>query len=216
MGITAGIVMHRSGRYLELIYIGVITLVVGNGLFILFNVHSNLATIIPFELIAGIGGGSLFATPLIALQAMVRQDEVATATGTLGFVRNLATSLGVVIGGVIFQNGMDNRSSALSAAGVSTDLVKLFSGPEAEANVVRVRSIQNSGQKLLVKEAYAWSLSHLWIFYCCTAACGLISSVFIMKTKLSDIHVETKTGLKKNEERSSGGEDVEIPRIAGG
>ncbi|KAI9674934.1 MAG: hypothetical protein M1822_008996 [Bathelium mastoideum] len=210
MGITAGIFIHQTGRYLELIYIGLITLTIGNGLFILFNAHSSLSLIIPFEIIAGIGGGLLFEPPLIALQAMVRQDEVATATGTLGFVRNLATSLGVLIGGVIFQNGMGGRSATLAAAGLPPNVIDLFSSRQAEADVEQVSTIKDAGQRLVVKEAYAWSLQHLWIFYCCTAACGLLCSVFIAKAKLSDVHVETRTGLKEKGNNHAEGESIEM------
>lgn len=178
----------------------------------MFDAHSSLARIIGFEMVAGMGGGLLFEPPLIALQAMVRQDEVATATGTLGFVRNIACSLGVIIGGVIFQNGMDSRSNSLQAAGLPPNLVHAFSGRDAEASVVLVGSIQDNAQKMLIKESFASSLTSVWIFYSCTAACGLVSSVFIVRAVLSTEHVETKTGLNKEEqgEQTRGTADTSI------
>ncbi|KAF2099034.1 putative MFS transporter [Rhizodiscina lignyota] len=208
MGITAGVIIHQTGRYLELIYVGLFLLTLGGGLYILFDAHASLAKIIIIEIVAGIGGGLLFEPPLIALQAMVRQDEVATATGTLGFIRNLACSLGVVIGGVIFQNGMETRSDSLRAAGLPPDLLNAFSGHDAEANVLLVGSIQNGTQKMAVKEAYAGSLKNVWIFYTCTAACALLCSVFIARAVLSTEHVETKTGLKEKEMEDNGAQEM--------
>jgi len=111
---------------------------------------------------------------------------------------------------VIFQNGMNNRSSALAAAGLPRNLIKLFAGRNAEANVVLVGTIRDERQSLLVKEAYAWSLRNAWIFYCCIAGCALLSSVFMVRSTLSDVHVETRTGLRKREDRSMEGEAIEM------
>ena len=199
MGIMGGLMIHRTGRYLEVIYTGVTLLTIGQGLLILLDAHTSIAKIVVFEIVAGAGMGLLFAPPLIALQAMVRQDEVATATGTLGFVRNIATSLGIVIGGVIFQNGMNGHYNSLAAAGLPPNLVRAFSGHDAEANVFLVSTVRDAAQKLAVKESYAESLKFVWVFNTCTAACALISSVFIAKTHLSTEHSETTTGLKKKE-----------------
>ena len=148
---------------------------------------------------AGIGAGLLFEPPLIALQALVSQDDTATATATLGFVRNLATSFSIVIGGVIFQNGMRLRIPELRAANLSANVIQELSGGDAAAHVMIVGTISDPAQKLAVKQAFAWSLRNMWILYTCTSACGVIASVFIAKQVLSKVHVETKTGIKKEE-----------------
>jgi MFS family permease len=200
MGIATGLIIHQTGRYLELIYAGLTLLTIGEGVLTLLDAHSSFAKILGFEILLGLGVGMLFEPPLIALQANVRQDEVATATGTMGFVRNLATSLGVVVGGVIFQNGMDKHSKSLATAGLPPNLISAFSGRDAEANVVLVGTVQDAAQRLAVKESYAGSLKFVWVFYTCTGACALISSIFIVKHALSTEHTETKTGLKKEKE----------------
>jgi hypothetical protein len=203
-GVSSGVAIYKTGRYLELTYLGVAVLTLGTGLFIMFKATTSLATLIIIQIVAGGGSGLLFEPPVIALQAMVKQDEVATATGCLGFIRNMATALGVVIGGVIFQNGMETRSGALSAAGLSPELVEKFSGHRAESNIPLVEKIADAGARLVVKEAYAWSLRNMWIFYTATAALGMIGSVFIAKALVGHEHTETRTGLKEREKRSEG------------
>lgn len=49
--------------------------------------------------------GPNFQAPLIAIQTTVKPSDIATATGTFGFIRQLSTSISVVLGGVIFQVG---------------------------------------------------------------------------------------------------------------
>lgn len=65
----------------------------GTGLYIALNAASGIGMILGFEFIAGAGSGLLFQPPLVAIQALAAQRDVATASATLGFVRNMAVSL---------------------------------------------------------------------------------------------------------------------------
>lgn len=105
MGILSAVIIHQTGRYREIIWVGTLLMTIGLGLLIQFQTDTSIAEIVGFQLVAGIGAGLLFQPPLIAVQAMSSQADTATATGTLGFVRNIATSLSVVLGGIVFQNG---------------------------------------------------------------------------------------------------------------
>ncbi|KAF2807780.1 putative MFS transporter [Mytilinidion resinicola] len=211
MGITAGFAIHRSGRYLEIVWVGTVLLTIGTGLYIHFDARSSIAEIIIVETIAGFGGGLLFEPPLIALQAFVPQKDVATATATFGFIRNLATSLSIVIGGVIFQNCMETRAPFLKAAGVQDTLVQKFSGGEAAANILLIGTIKDANQQRAVKEAFAWSLRFIWIFYACIAACGVVTGFFIVRKVLSEDHVETKTGIADVKDNATLRDDMIAP-----
>jgi MFS family permease len=201
MGITAGVLIHRTGHYLELIYIGATMLTLGNGLYILFSATSSISMILSFQIITGIGAGLLFEAPLLALQALVSQNDTATATATLGFVRNLATSLSIVIGGVIFQNSMDLQILSLASPPINlpSNITNALAGGAAAANVMVVSTIVDPLQKIAVKEAFAWSLRNMWILYTCIAALGVLASAFIQRQVLSKEHVETRTGIRKEE-----------------
>lgn len=181
-----------------------ILLTIGNGLYIYLNARSSIAEIVGFEIVAGIGAGLLFEPPLIALQALVSQEDTATATATLGFVRCLAESFSVVIGGVVFQNGMQNRAQSLRAVGLSADVTEKLSGGYAAANVFLIETVSDLHQKLVIKEAFVWSMRNMWILYTCVSACGIVASAFIAKRALSKDHVETKTGILRVEEQSFG------------
>ena len=195
LAILVGVTIHRTGHYLPLIWAGVILITLGNGLFIHLGATSPTGEIFAFEVVAALGAGLLFEPPLIALQALVSQENTATATATLGFVKSLSTSLSIVIGGVVFQNGMELQGPKLEQAGLSANDTLLLSGKSAAANVMIVSSLTDPAQKLAVKTAFALSLRNIWIMVTSVAACGIIASVFIAKSVLSREHVETKTGL---------------------
>ena len=197
VGIAVGFIIHRTGRYLECMYVGTAMLTLGNGLFILIDATTPLGTVIAFEIIAGIGAGLLFEPPLIAIQSMVSQDDTATATSTFGFVRNIGTCLSIVIGGVVFQNSMKLRGPFLRAAGLPEDLVQKFSGKDAAANVILIRTIADPAHQLAVKQAFAWSMRNMWILFCVVGFFGFIASFFVTKQHLKQEHTETITGLKE-------------------
>ncbi|KAF3388668.1 hypothetical protein F1880_003563 [Penicillium rolfsii] len=206
-GIATGAIIHKTGRYLELIWGGLILMVIGNGLYIHLGVDSSLGEIIGYQLISGIGAGFLFQTPIIAIQAMVSQDETATATATLGFIRNMATASSIVIGGVVFQNSMGKMKPSLLATGISETLAEQMTGNSAAANIEYIGQIDDKAQLLAVKEAFAWSLRNMWILYTCMSAVGLLFSAFILKAQLNKEHVETVTGL--NQEKRAAVQEVQ-------
>jgi hypothetical protein len=95
---------NQLGRYLELIWIGMAVMTLGFGLFIDLSVNFSLPKIVIFQLIAGLGVGLVFQSPLIAFQSLVAPANIATATATFGFIRNIGCSMSIVLGGVLFQN----------------------------------------------------------------------------------------------------------------
>ncbi|RDW81723.1 MDR family MFS transporter [Aspergillus mulundensis] len=194
-----GILIHRTGRYQEVIWLGMALVTLGTGLFIDYNTSTPLGKIIGYQILSGCGCGLLFFPPLLALQSNIPTKDTATATATFGFVRNVAMALSVVLGGVVFQNSMHMEKDVLQDAGLSAALQEDFSGAEAAANVLAVKDIEDSLQRHAVKSAFAWSIRNIWILYTALAAVGLVASFFVSKRQLSQEHVETKTGLKEKE-----------------
>ena len=180
----------------------------GLGLFINLNTSSSTAQVIIFQIVAGIGIGPGLQAPLIALQALVSPEDLATATATLGFIRNLATSMSVVIGGVVFQNGMHSRQYLLTAAGIDPKIVKAL-GDSAGANVGLVGTLEGT-QKEAVKYAFAKSLQMMWILYTATAALGLLASFFIRKQVLDTVYQKTTVGIHDTKKDRATLQDREI------
>jgi predicted MFS family arabinose efflux permease len=193
--IAAGILIHRTGRYRELIWAGVTLMTLATGLYIEFWTDTPLARIIGIELIGGAGTALLFQTPMLAIHNTVRQADVASATASLGFLRSLATSVSIVIGGVVFQNSISARHSTLAAAGLSESVLDALSGDHAAANVEIVKTISDATQRRVVQDAFAWSVRNIFILYTCVAAVTVVASVFIKQRHMSTEHTETKTGI---------------------
>ena len=192
-----GIFIKKTGQYLPPIWLGLFFMTLGFGLYIDLPVGRTWGRIFPYQIIAGIGVGPNFQSPLIALQTLVPPRDIATATATFGFVRNLSTAISVVIGGVIFQNAMRKRESTLIAA-TNQQIGSTLGGGGAGAATALVKNLPEPGRQT-VRAAYTASLREMWIFYVCIAAAGLAISLFIAKTTLSKTHEVTETGLAAEE-----------------
>lgn len=199
-GVLCGVIIHRTGRYREIMWVGSFFMCLGYGLFISFDASTTTGRAVGFQMIAGLGQGILFEAPLIAIQSQVKQDDVATATATMAFVRNIAVSISVIVCGTIFQNSMTSRNGYLRAAGLPEDLLMQLDGENALANVALPRTLDNPAWEFAAKSAFAWATRNMWIMLTVLAFLCLVASFFVDAAHLGTEHVETVTGLRKEKE----------------
>lgn len=189
--VATGIIIRKTGRYLPLIFFGMILMTLGYGLIIDLDASSSWAKIVIFQIIAGLGTGPNFQAPLIALQSAISPKDIASATATFGFTRQLSTAISVVIGGVIFQNQL-----AKNARSVPQVLAGGGGGPGASIGVI---DSLPAGVKQQAQQAFAKSLQPAWILYTCVGVLGVLNCFLIGRQTLSKQHVETETGLAAEE-----------------
>ena len=197
MSLFVGIFIKKTGQYLPPIWLGVAFMTLGFGLYIDLPNGREWGRIFPYGIIAGIGVGPLFQSPLIALQTNVAPRDIATATATFGFTRQLSTAISVVIGGVIFQNGMMKREDTLRDA-LGPALAQRIGGGGAGSATGIVKSLPEPGRHI-AQGVYTKSLQEIWIFYTAFSALGLLAAALIGRKTLSRTHEVQKTGLAEEE-----------------
>lgn len=194
---AVGIFIKKTGRYREPIWFGLCFMALGTGLFIDLPPRANWAKIIIYQIIAGIGVGPNFQSPLIALQSHVKGHDIAVATATFGFVRNLSTSISVVLGGVLFQNELTKQEPQLRAA-LGERLASQFAGSSFGSTTGLLHTLPTA-QREVLERAYTSSLQKMWIFYTAFAVFGIFISLFITKKELSRQHEKAVTGIEEQE-----------------
>lgn len=188
-----GVLIKKTGKYLPPIIAGMVLMTLGFGLFINLDAYPNWPKLILYQIIAGIGVGPNFQSPLIALQTMVEPRDMASATATYGFIRQLFTAISIVIGGVVFQNGMQSQYPHLLAE-LGPDTADLLSGKNAASSVGLVDELPEA-DRVIAQQAYANSLRTMYIMYTIFSAVGLIIALFVGSRTLTKQHEEHKTGL---------------------
>ena len=205
---ATGAFIKRTGNYKIPIVSGMFIMTLGFGLFIDLGSETNWAKIIVYQIIAGIGVGPIFQSPLIALQTNVEPRDIGSATSFFGFLRQLGTSISVVVGGVIFNNGMQTQNADL-AKKIGPQLASMFTGERAAASVHAVSGLP-SDVATVVEETYWDALQKMYILYVCTAFIGFLFTFLIKQKKLSKDHTEHKTGLASLKKRG----ETEAPQEA--
>jgi hypothetical protein len=170
---ASGMVVSRTGLYRPVMWFGYALFALGMGLMITLDANSSIAEKVLFPLVAAIGLGSLFQTPLIGLQAAMPLKDVATSTGTFGFLRTLGGTVGVSIGQAIYSSVLrkkirliPNSTFEMSPSTLLQSVGTLNSIPDP---VLRVATIQ----------AYAQSISMIWMVNTPIICACLIMVLFV-------------------------------------
>ena len=114
---------------------------------------------------------------MIALQRLVTPQDIAVATSTLGFLRQLGSAASIVIGGVIFQSRMQAKLPQLIAV-LGPRNGELLDGSNAAANVQLVDTLPEA-QKLFARQVFASSIQVMWYLFVALSALALVAAIFI-------------------------------------
>jgi len=194
-----GIFINKTGQYLPAIWFGFILMTLGFGLFTDLELTSSWAKIILYQIIAGVGVGPNFQGPLIALQSNIDPRDIGSATSTFSFVRYIGLGIGVVLGGVVFQNEMEKQKPTLIAK-LGPELGNKLSGFGAGASSQIVDRLP-AAQRPVAQAAFARALHYDWIMYVCFVAAGLLCCALIRPKHLERTHQQTRTGLEAEKEK---------------
>ncbi|KAJ2845813.1 hypothetical protein IWW36_004631 [Coemansia brasiliensis] len=107
--IGTGFLVMRLGIYRPFMWAGTALCTVGLGLLSLLNQDSSLATRICFLLIAGLGIGSFIQLSLIAGQAAVEPQDMASVTAVITFFRSVGSVFGMAIMQSVLSGNLRHR-----------------------------------------------------------------------------------------------------------
>ncbi|KAL5043108.1 hypothetical protein BDW71DRAFT_210567 [Aspergillus fruticulosus] len=194
---VTGVYISHSGRYRPPIYLGLVLMILGHGLYINLQPYASWPRIIIYEIISGLGLGPLFQAPIIAIFSLTKPADTASAAATVFFMRDIATAMSIVFGGVIFQNRIRAYRADISAV-VDDELSELILSGGATTASERIRELPKAA-RAVVRDRYNLALRSEWIFYTALSGVALILGVFISKQVLSREHQVHKTGLDVQE-----------------
>ena len=202
--------ISATGVYTWFIRGGFFIMAFGSGLLIDLPHSRQWGRVIAFQIILGAGIGPNFQALTIAFQSSVKSSDVGTATSTFSFVRNLATSIGLVLGEVVFQNVMSGQYNQLSAP-LGPELAGILANGGAASSVFTVNKLP-AAQKTAARDAYYIAIRDLWILQTAFSAIGLVTVCFIRSRVLSKDHTVVETGLEVEAQRAA---ELEKERMGG-
>ncbi|KAJ4287259.1 hypothetical protein N0V90_012657 [Kalmusia sp. IMI 367209] len=197
----AGALIAKTGNYRYATWAGWFLTTFGNGLLIYLKTDTNTVSWIFLNLVGGTGAGMLFPAMAITVQASASIEDQAYAANMFSFLRAFGQTLGVAIGGVIFQNQAQKKMLTYP---LLADKAGEYS--KDAAGLVEIIKALPAGSlmKDQLRESYTDGLKYVWIVMTVFAFIALVANAWIKAYSL-DTALETEQGFK--EKRKS--KDVE-------
>nr|KAJ3418031.1 hypothetical protein HK105_000452 [Polyrhizophydium stewartii] len=136
MSIGSGIIVSRWFYFTPFFFVGSVVLTVGALLMSTMTQYSTRAQQVGYQLIAGLGVGSMIQMRTIGIQASVTPENIAVATAAATFFQSLGGSIGVAIVGTVFQNVLANELGPKFSVLVSRDPSAVRTLPEPSRTFV--------------------------------------------------------------------------------
>lgn len=191
---VVGTVVAITGRFRWSLYIGWALTTLGMGVLVYMKVETSTVAWVFMNLVSGLGTGMLFPSSAIAIQAAVKGEEQGYAVTIYSFLRGFGQTLGVVIGGVIFQNEMKKKLLTFpTLAPLASEYSK-----DASGLVQIMKQMPASPEKQLLKEAYTFALTRVWLVMCIIAAVAFAASFATEKLSI-DVDLATEQGFMHDE-----------------
>ncbi|KAJ6092198.1 hypothetical protein N7467_004167 [Penicillium canescens] len=191
-GVIVGLLISRTGQYYWAICIGWCLSTIGMGLLCLLEANTRTTTWIFLNIVPGVGIGMVLPSVALAVQASATAENLAIAVATSTSFRGFGQSIGVAIGGVIFQNRM--KVNLLHYPALQS-LADKYSGDAASA-VETIRGMHGPVKEEL-KQAYADSLKIVWAFCCGISGLMFIISLFTQSYDLNQTLITKQLSAKE-------------------
>ncbi|KAF2636372.1 MFS general substrate transporter [Massarina eburnea CBS 473.64] len=190
-GIT-GAVIAKTGNYRWAVWTGWFLTTFGTGLLIYLKPDTSTIAWVFLNLVGGVGTGMLFPAMAIATQASASTKDQAYASNIFSFLRAFGQTIGVAIGGVIFQNQMKRKMLTYP---LLADKAIEYS-QDAAGLVEIIRALPDGDVKLQLRESYTDALRYIWIVMTVFAAVAFAASAFTKHHSL-DTALESEQGYKE-------------------
>lgn len=195
--IVVGVGISVSGRFRWAIWSGWVLTTLGMGLLYLLSPDTSIAAWICLNLVPGIGCGMLYSSLSYATQAPVDQVDVAFAAAMYTFSRSFGQSIGVAVGGTVFQTQLKLKLSQYpTLASNATELSK-----DASSFVQIIKDMpKNLPERMMLIDAYADSLKVVWAVMAGLAFLALLLSTLTEGLDLNKQQA-TEQGMREDKPR---------------
>jgi EmrB/QacA subfamily drug resistance transporter len=182
----SGVIVGRTGRYKIFPIAGTAVMAVGFALLSLMG--SNTSTLVQslYLLVLGAGIGLSMQVLVLVVQNTVDFSDLGVATSGVTFFRTIGSSFGAAIFGSMFANFLDNRLPAAMAASGAP--------PEAATSPQALHRLPHEVAAPII-EAYADSLSKVFLFAAPFAVVGFVLALFLKQVPLRDAAASGSTDL---------------------
>ncbi|KAJ9648613.1 hypothetical protein H2201_000944 [Coniosporium apollinis] len=203
MSIVTGTAISITGHWRWAVWTGWFLTTLGCGILIKLEEDTSTVGWVFMNIISGLGTGMLFPSMAMATQASASNEDQAHAVAMFTFIRAFGQTVGVAVGGVIFQNQMKKQ---LLMYPLLADMAEEYSR-DASGLVEIIKHMPDGlEQKLQLRIAYTDALERVWYVLCVISFIAFVASFWIrplaldraLETEQGFIHEQKETDAEKN------------------
>jgi MFS family permease len=162
----------RLGRFRWAIWSGWLIATLGIGLFILIDVNTKTIVWAAVQVVFGLGSGMILSSVNFGIQAIVRTEDCGRAACMYAFMRTLGMTIGVAIGGTVFQNVMAQKLQELSLP------IEIEKNAEAYIAILKTMAPTDPA-RIAILEAYVHGFKAVFQVMTGISGIGLLASLLI-------------------------------------
>ena len=182
----SGAIVGRTGRYKIFPVAGTAVMAIGFVLLSLMDSSTSIVVQSLYLLVLGAGIGLSMQVLILIVQNTVDFADLGVATSGVTFFRTIGSSFGAAIFGSMFTNFLTDRlPAALAASGAP---------PEATNSPQALHQLPHQVAAPII-DAYADSLSHVFLFAAPVAVVGFVLSLFLKQVPLRDAAASGSTDM---------------------
>lgn len=171
--VVVGFLVAYMGKYRWSIWAGWTLATLGTGLMMLLGPTTSTPKWIFINLTAGLGIGILYPALGYGVQASSTDADMAYAVTLLAFFRNFGQTVGVAVGGTIFQNQVYKKMLGYP---LLAPLASQYA-QDASGLVQIIKAMPEGVLKTQLVDSYAGALKYVWLVSCVCSAVALVVSL---------------------------------------
>jgi MFS family permease len=162
----------RLGRFRWAIWSGWLIATLGIGLFVLIDVNTKTVVWAAVQVVFGLGSGMVLSSVNFGIQAIVRTEDCGRAACMYAFMRTVGMTIGVAIGGTVFQNLMAQKLQELSLP------IEIEKNAEAYIAILKTMAPTDPA-RIAILEAYVHGFKAVFQVMTGISGIGLLASLLI-------------------------------------
>ncbi|KAE8135064.1 major facilitator superfamily domain-containing protein [Aspergillus pseudotamarii] len=180
--VIVGILITITGRYRWSMWVGGALATLGIALLCILKAQTSVAGWVLLMLPAGLGGGALFPALLFGIQASAHPRHIPIAVAMSSFFRSFGQTLGVAIGGVVFQNRMRENLLLFPKLAPHADEYS----KDAAVLVQILQMMPDGDEKQSLRISYTDSLRVVWIMCTALTAGSALLTLFVKEYTMDE------------------------------
>lgn len=193
------LLIARTGRFRWAVWAGFTISTASTGLFTLWDEKTRTPIWAVCECFFGLGMGMILSSVNFSTQAAVEPEDAGQAAAVYAFMRSVGMTVGVAVGGTVFQNVMKGKLSELGVEGAG-ELAR-----HAEGYIEVLKGMATTGaegrMRADIMEGYVCGFRGVWITMTALCAAGLVVSLFIGRGNSNRVLMSKFTMREKGEGR---------------